>query len=270
MNISYKFFSSHVCRICHRSINWEPKSPVSIASASRLYSGSPSPKNSKSEDNRSKEKWWSISNEWKIITTIGIGIASWFVNAKQDRIHSRKQMKMNLVSSQLKELYGPLYGNRIVAETSYRAAMKEYGGLRNYLEQARKERDAEMIKRWRSYVWTVLYPLDEEAVDIICKHAHLIAEKDFPEEFDTFLKHIARMRFVMEQWKNEKGNLESTKEFTEDDFLEDTNSSGIGGSKSMINHLQLKCKHLRKQQQEYVEDISVDNLTLGMLNKIKI
>jgi len=63
---------------------------------------------------------------------------------------------------QIKYLYGPLYGNRLVQEKTYRAVLGEHGGLKCYLKKAKDTNDAEMLHRWRSFMYNVLYPLDAQ------------------------------------------------------------------------------------------------------------
>lgn len=199
---------------------------------------------------------------------MAIAAISWYVNAQQDRKDIRRDIQLTMVSKQLKELYGPLYGNRLVAEENYRAAMREHGGLKRYLRRAQDTKDGEMIKVWRGYVVNVLHPLDQQALDLIVNNAHLIADRDFPEEFETFLTHSAKMQFLMEHWKNNRGQLESVDEFNDRDYLEETNSSGIGGSRKIITYLRERCRTLRQKQHKYTEELNVEALHVRIINKI--
>jgi len=65
---------------------------------------------------------------------------------------------------QIRELYGPLYSNRLVQMTTYETVVGEHKKLRTYLKIAEERKDAEMIRRWRAFVWEVLYPLDKEVL----------------------------------------------------------------------------------------------------------
>ncbi|XP_076808430.1 uncharacterized protein LOC143451615 [Clavelina lepadiformis] len=206
-----------------------------------------------------KRHWWQTSNEFKIITTIVIGAVSWVVTLHFDRKHAKMDVQLEHVSRQIRDLYGPLYGNRLIQEKTYMAVMGEHGGLKNYLRKAQETKDADMIRRWRSFVWNVLYPLDKQAESLICKNAHLIANSEFPEAFDHFLTHLARLQFVMERWKNEDGVLESVKEFTEEDFLEKYNASGERGIKEVLHHVTEKYKELREIQKKLKIDTMVED-----------
>ena len=63
---------------------------------------------------------------------------------------------------QLKNLYGPLYGNRLVRITAFKAAIGDSIDVEEYLKKAEENKDAEMIKNWRNYVIKVLLPLDQK------------------------------------------------------------------------------------------------------------
>jgi len=48
--------------------------------------------------------------------------------------------------------------------TTYETVVGEHKKLRTYLKIAEERKDAEMIRRWRAFVWEVLYPLDKEVL----------------------------------------------------------------------------------------------------------
>lgn len=62
--------------------------------------------------------------------------------------------------------------------------------------------------------------------------------------------------------------MESTEEFTDDDYLEETNSTGLGGCSDIITYLRDRCTHLRKKQQKFSEDISVDSFQINFVQKM--
>ena len=62
----------------------------------------------------------------------------------------------------MKNLYGPLYGNRLVRITAFKAAIGGSIDVEDYLKQAEEKKDAEKIKNWRNYVIKVLLPLDQK------------------------------------------------------------------------------------------------------------
>ncbi|XP_039255317.1 uncharacterized protein LOC120332178 [Styela clava] len=220
------------------------------------------------DDHHRDGRWWNISTEWKVACSFVVAVTSFFLNARYERIQVQKEIKLNRIQSQIKDLYGPLYGNRLVSDTSYRAVMKSHKGLKKYLSEARRKKDAEMIHCWRSYVWNVLYPLDKAAVDLILNNAHLIAQGEFPKEFEQLLMHAARMEFVMESWKNDDGALESAKRFDDDDYLEVSNASGLIFRTQILTHVKQKYDTLRDEQKQILLDISSDKQADDILAKI--
>ncbi|XP_078482416.1 uncharacterized protein LOC100184681 [Ciona intestinalis] len=208
---------------------------------------------------------WGVSTEWKIISSFALGVFSWLMTSYFDRQHARKEVQLELINRQIRDLYGPLYGNRLVQETTYRAVVGEHAGLQNYLKKAEEAKDADMIRRWRSFVWNVMYPMDKQAEQLICKNAHLIVNSEFPEEFEQFLTYLAQLQFVMEHWKNENGKLESVEEFTPDDFMIRNNAPGERGLKEMLSHVEQKYKELRAKQKQLIVETSADDQSVTSL-----
>lgn len=229
------------------------------------------------QDNYTKQyQWkgwrWNVGTDWKIAASIIVAVTSYYVTTRLDRVKLKKEMRLDQVENQIQKLYGPLYGNRLVSSTSYRAVMKKHDSLQKYLHEARVTKDADMIRRWRSFVMDVLYPLDKAAVELILNNAHLITHGEFPEEFINLLVHTARMEFVMQHWKSEDGKLEPTSEFTEDDYLESNNSSGMRGRSRALVHAKVKYENLREEQKRLSLEIGdyqqTDGVLLALVRKL--
>ena len=88
------------------------------------------------------------------------------------------------------------------------------------------------------------------------KNSHLIHDFKYPEEFNDFLNHSARFEFVVERWKNEQGKLETTTQFTQDDFQEDHNSTGEPNYKELFEHVSKKYEKLQNEREEIVLNLS--------------
>ena len=62
-----------------------------------------------------------------------------------------------------------------------------------------------------------------------------------------------------QEWKTEDGKLEKTKDFTDRDFLEETNASGQTGLFEVLKHVEEKYKELRNKQKELTIELSAEH-----------
>jgi len=134
---------------------------------------------------------------------------------------------------------------------------RNHGSVRNYLREAEKRKDGEMIRRWRRFVLDVLLPLDQTAQDLIVTNAHLISG-DFPEEFSRFLEDFARFKFITECWKDRNGYPVTEDKFTEDDFSFERNALPCLYDNRLLEHLTSKYGQLRAKQRALSVDQSDD------------
>jgi len=193
------------------------------------------------------ELLWGFT-EGKLIVYFSVMAALWFYDKKLEREHRNREMELEIVQKKIKDLYGPLYGNRLVRVTAYQAALGKYNDVDEYLKAAEQLKNPEMIQKWRKYYHTFILPLDQKAEELILNMAHLIADDgDLPKEFIEFLQNFARFKFIMEDWKNTNGSLESCEEMCESDFLMETNH-GCENDK-ILSLVARKYKKLRARQQ---------------------
>ena len=109
-----------------------------------------------------------------------VGVASWSLAAWHQQRYQRKQQELNHLTSQIQNFYGPLYGNRLVYNSSYVCVTRcKHITLEEWLEAAQLLRDGERIIKWRSFYLETLHPLDIQAVRMIQQNAHLFYQVYF-------------------------------------------------------------------------------------------
>ena len=62
----------------------------------------------------------------------------------------------------------------------------------------------------------------------------------------------------MQGWKTDEGKLESSSDFTPDDFLEKNNASGDRGVKEMLAHVEQRYKELRELQRKLKVEVQLE------------
>ena len=173
-----------------------------------------------------------------------------------ERQKALKQAALTNLDEQIEKLYGPLYGHCLVLKASYASVLGPRSGMKEYLNDAEENKDASAIRRWRSFVWNNIRPLEREIHDVFTKNAHLIADKKFPKEFDNFLSHSAKLEFIVERWKNQWGLLETTSEFTSDDYLEEHNSPGEPNYSELYEHVSDRYQRLQDKRDNVMMSLS--------------
>jgi len=197
-----------------------------------------------------------ISGGWKLVTSAAFVSGSYFSTWYLERQKAIKENDLASLDEQIKKLYGPLYGHCLVLKASYESVIGPRSGMEEYLSEASEKKDAEAIRRWRAFVWNNIRPLEREIHNVFTTNAHLIADSKFPEEFNAFLSHTARFEFIVERWKNQWGMLETTNEFTADDFLEEYNFPGKPNYNELFSHVAKKYEALQDQRDEILTSLS--------------
>ena len=192
----------------------------------------------------------------KFVSSAGLVAASYFSTWYLEREKAVKENAIKELDDQIRQLYGPLYGHCLVLKSLYASVIGDRSGMAEYLNEAEAKKDAGAIRRWRSFVWNNIRPLEREIHQVLVKNSHLIHDFKYPEEFNDFLNHSARFEFVVERWKNEQGKLETTAEFTSDDFLEDYNSTGEPNYNQLFQHVSSKYEKLQNEREEILLNLS--------------
>ncbi|WP_406297024.1 hypothetical protein OG948_15235 [Embleya sp. NBC_00888] len=137
------------------------------------------------------------------IVTAGAGIViaimAYWLNHRGEVRRSLRKERINWVSSQLKELYGPLL---VLAETNERA-WREY--RKSYFPPSSGESPesplAESVStRWHVWVEAVFAPRAQQMREIITARGDLIIGRDMPAVVLDFCAHAATYDALLANW----------------------------------------------------------------------
>ncbi|MFI9747366.1 hypothetical protein [Streptomyces sp. NPDC052494] len=137
------------------------------------------------------------------IVTAGAGIViavmAYWLNHRGEVHRSLRNERINWVSSQLKDLYGPLL---VLAETNERA-WKEY--QRAYFPPAPGESPegsptGPISMRWHVWVETVFAPRAQQIREIVTARGDLIIEREMPTVVLDFCAHAATYDALLADW----------------------------------------------------------------------
>ncbi|XP_019639585.1 PREDICTED: uncharacterized protein LOC109481442 [Branchiostoma belcheri] len=198
----------------------------------RLRSGHRRGMTTAAETTKDEERFHWKDLPWQAIS-IGVGIGTLLYKTRKSEELELRRNNLAYVNSQLSQLYGPLYGNRLANHRSYKEALQGHDNLVKFLREAeRKWRDPEttdegvrLLTRWRKFLFYVMHPLDLKAEEIIRHNAHLF-EHGVEEAvlFRKFVFHVNYQKMIVANWQ-EKGDVLGSKEvFEERDFSRENNA----------------------------------------------
>lgn len=123
--------------------------------------------------------------------SVFVAVLAFILNQTGQLRQERRQARLERVSSQLRELYGPLNAlvdaNERIWE-SLRAAQLPT------LDQRSADLTTDDWKRWRDQA---LMPVNRRMRDLIVEHADLFVESAVPEPFRELCAHVASMEVVL-------------------------------------------------------------------------
>ena len=113
---------------------------------------------------------------------------------------ARRRERLDLVSKQLNEFYGPLYLSSKASGIAYQAFKKKLGIVAKDGFAPDASGDTPTMKEWRLWVVEVLMPMNLNQETIILRSAHLIREQEVPQCLLNFVAHIAAWKAVLKKW----------------------------------------------------------------------
>jgi hypothetical protein len=135
-----------------------------------------------------------------LTVTILLALLGYFATYVNNLRLARRSDKLKHVTTQIDELYGPLY---IITQTGQMLsqALRAKGlrrGKENLIEDS--PASANEISEWRIWIEQVFQPLNEQLEKIIINKAHLIIEEEMPHCLKRFLAHSAGYKAVVAKW----------------------------------------------------------------------
>ena len=133
--------------------------------------------------------------------TVGLALVGYLATYANNLALARRRERLELVSKQLNEFYGPLYLSSKASAIAYQAFKKKLGIVAKDGFAPDASGDTPTMKEWRLWVAEVLMPMNLGQEAIILKSAHLIREQEVPECLLAFVAHIAAWKAVLKKWQ---------------------------------------------------------------------
>ena len=117
------------------------------------------------------------------------------------RLSLRKD-RLDRVSQQLGELYGPLLAINTTKEATWDLFRERYRPGYQYFWEAGEEPPSEdEAKAWRLWMTEVFMPLNRQMVDVIRSRADLLDDAEIPKPLLDVCAHVASYEVVLKRWE---------------------------------------------------------------------
>jgi hypothetical protein len=120
-----------------------------------------------------------------------VAVLVFVLNQREQIRQERRQARLTRLSSQLRELYGPLNAMVDVNERIWEA-------LRDFELPPQTERRPEAgTDSWRRWREGALMPTNRKMRDLIVEHADLLVETEVPQALRDFCAHVTSIEIVI-------------------------------------------------------------------------
>ena len=136
-----------------------------------------------------------------LIVTIILALVGYFFTYLNNLRLAKRADRLKFVTTQLDELYGPLYVITQSGQILFQALNAKGLKKGRFIINQDAPDSAEDISDWRIWIEEVFQPLNEQLDQIIINKAHLIIEEEMPHCLKRFLAHSAGYKVVIKKWQ---------------------------------------------------------------------
>jgi hypothetical protein len=135
--------------------------------------------------------------------TVLIAVAGYLATYLNTLRLARRKDRLDRVSKQLSEFYGPLLALERASGRSWMEFMQRYRPDARYFwdrDDPPTEEQAEAFRLWMRHVFM---PLNVRMVDVVTNKADLLDEPEVPECLLELCAHVATYQAILKRWEDE-------------------------------------------------------------------
>lgn len=141
-----------------------------------------------------------------LATTVALALVGYLAAYANSLLLARRRERLELVSRQINEFYGPLYLSTQASAIAYAAMREKLAAThRPGYSISAADGDTPAMREWRLWVTEVLMPMNAIQEKLVLHSAHLIREQEVPACLLQLVAHIAAWKAVIKKW--DEGNL---------------------------------------------------------------
>jgi hypothetical protein len=129
-----------------------------------------------------------------------VTVIGWYVTHRQTAKAQKRRDKLDLVTKQLTEFYGPLHVACEAGRIADEALIRKLGLSEGIFDNGRQPSEGELAE-WFLWMEHVFAPLNDAREELIMKKLYLIREHNVPQQIHTFVAHVTLCRAMLAKWK---------------------------------------------------------------------
>ena len=149
---------------------------------------------------KDKIKKWNIP--LTLVVSIVLAFSGYLYTYYKDLHLVQRKERLERISSQLRELYGPLYASTVTSGRIWEEFRKRNRPGKPYWLSKPPPTNNE-AKKWRLWIKEVFMPMNLEKEKIILNNADLIVEERMPQVLLDLSAHVAAYKAIIAQWNAE-------------------------------------------------------------------
>lgn len=139
---------------------------------------------------------------WSILATAVLAVLGYLATYTINLLHARRKERLELVTRQLNDFYGPMFISTQVSAMAFAAYTQRLKTSPADAAQAHHAAGALALREWRLWVKEVLMPMNLVQEQIVLKGAHLIREPEVPDCLLQLSAHISAWKAVLKNWED--------------------------------------------------------------------
>jgi hypothetical protein len=144
-----------------------------------------------------------------LVVTVSLAFVGYVATYLYNLRLAKRASRIDLLTHQLRDFYGPLYVATQAGETAFRTLAEALGregdlpgpGVAPTGTELRDSLDDDERRIWQTWFQHVLCPLNDIREEIILKNAYLIRESRIPACVEEFVAHASECKAIVQSWE---------------------------------------------------------------------
>jgi hypothetical protein len=130
------------------------------------------------------------------------GVLGFIAKSVYDLWLARRKDKLDWVTAQLRDLYGPLFSLDSASSITWEGFVNTYATGAEFQHPAGgiAPQSPKAAKVWRHWMKEVFMPLNTRMADLVISHADLLEEPKMPESLLALCAHVYGYRGILSAW----------------------------------------------------------------------
>ena len=142
------------------------------------------------------------------IVGVVVAVIGYFVTYRTNLRLTQRNDRLERISSQLSEFYGPLLALTRSSDQSWQAFRKRYRPGGGSFWKSDPPLTVEDAAAWRLWMTTVFVPVHHQMMELVLNRAHLIEEPDMPSCLLTLCAHVNGYQAILKKWETGEISIE--------------------------------------------------------------